>query len=142
MVSVISTCKPLRTVWSRLPMNPVQLLGRDCAERTLTEVMSMSVYCHAPPLTSFRRTLTTQKVVTSGDSRRILAPRLRYVFPSVCYPFRLFYQWSQIRRWVLFLLRWKRSILAGSTQSDSRGRSGSTRIDGATLRHIKDGRSN
>ena len=36
MLSIITICKPLRTVWSRLPMKPVQLLGRDYAERTLT----------------------------------------------------------------------------------------------------------
>ena len=71
MLSIITICKPLRTVWSRLPMKPVQLLGRDYAERTLTEVMSMSVYCHAHPLISMRDALRKQKVVMSRDLRRI-----------------------------------------------------------------------
>jgi error-prone DNA polymerase len=52
-------------------MKPVQLFDRDCAEKTLKEVMSMSVYCHAHPLTSLRAILRKQKVVMSGDLRRI-----------------------------------------------------------------------
>ncbi|MGC8604467.1 MAG: OB-fold nucleic acid binding domain-containing protein [Desulfomonilaceae bacterium] len=39
----------------------------DCAEKTLREVMSMSVYCHAHPLVSLRNLLRKQKVVTSRD---------------------------------------------------------------------------
>jgi hypothetical protein len=42
-------------------MKPVQLFDRDCAEKTLKEVMSMSVYCHAHPLTSLRAILRKQK---------------------------------------------------------------------------------
>ena len=54
-------------------MKHVQSFVRECAEQTLREVMSMSVYCHAHPLTSLRRTLTKQQVVTSGDLRRMLS---------------------------------------------------------------------
>ncbi|MGA8831914.1 MAG: OB-fold nucleic acid binding domain-containing protein [Desulfomonilaceae bacterium] len=54
-------------------MKQVQSFVRECAEQTLREVMSMSVYCHAHPLTSLRRTLTKQQVVTSGDLRRMLS---------------------------------------------------------------------
>jgi len=52
-------------------MKAVQLLGRDSAEKTLKEVMSMSVYCHAHPLTSLRDVLRKQKVVMSRDLRRL-----------------------------------------------------------------------
>ena len=52
-------------------MKPVQLFDRDSAERTLEEVISMSVYCHAHPLTSLRNVLRKQKVVMSRDLRRI-----------------------------------------------------------------------
>ncbi|MGO8878472.1 MAG: OB-fold nucleic acid binding domain-containing protein [Desulfomonilaceae bacterium] len=52
-------------------MKPVQLFDRDSAEKTLKEVMSMSVYCHAHPLTSLRNGLRKQNVVTSGDLRRM-----------------------------------------------------------------------
>ena len=52
-------------------MKPVQLFDRDCAEKTLKEVMSMSVYCHAHPLTSLRDVLRKQKEVMSRDLRRL-----------------------------------------------------------------------
>ncbi|MEI7450582.1 MAG: OB-fold nucleic acid binding domain-containing protein [Desulfomonile sp.] len=39
--------------------------------RTYNEAISMSVYCHAHPLTSLRNILRKQKVVTSTDLRRI-----------------------------------------------------------------------
>ncbi len=71
MVSIITTCKTPRTVGDVRPMKPVQLFDRDSAEKTLKEVMSMSVYCHAHPLTSLRNGLRKQNVVTSGDLRRM-----------------------------------------------------------------------
>jgi error-prone DNA polymerase len=52
-------------------MKPVQLFDRDSAERTLEEVISMSVYCHAHPLTSLRNFLRKQNVVMSRDLRRL-----------------------------------------------------------------------
>jgi error-prone DNA polymerase len=52
-------------------MKPVQSFYRDCAEKTLREAMSMSVYCHAHPLTSLRNIFRKQNVVTSSNLRRI-----------------------------------------------------------------------
>jgi error-prone DNA polymerase len=51
-------------------MKPLQSFDRDCAEKTLTEAMSMSIFCHAHPLTSLRNILRKQKVVRSSDLRR------------------------------------------------------------------------
>ena len=73
MVSIMTTCKTTRTVGDARPMKTVQSFVKDTAKQTLREVMSMSVYCHAHPLTSLRRTLTKQQVVTSGDLRRMLS---------------------------------------------------------------------
>ena len=39
--------------------------------RAYNEAISMSVYCHAHPLTSLRNGLRKQNVVTSGDLRRM-----------------------------------------------------------------------
>ncbi|MCX5873559.1 MAG: hypothetical protein NTY51_10070 [Deltaproteobacteria bacterium] len=52
-------------------MKHVQSFATDCAEKTYREAMSMTVYCHAHPLTSLRNILRKQKVVTSRDLRRI-----------------------------------------------------------------------
>jgi error-prone DNA polymerase len=52
-------------------MKPAQLTYTDCAEKTLREAMSMSVFCHAHPLTSLRNILRKQNVVTSSNLRRI-----------------------------------------------------------------------
>ena len=52
------------------PKKPVQSFDRDCAEKTLREAMSMSIFCHAHPLTSLRNILRKQKVVRSSDLRR------------------------------------------------------------------------
>jgi error-prone DNA polymerase len=52
-------------------MKPAQLTDRDCAEKTLREAMSMSVFCHAHPLTSLRNILRKQNVVTSNNLRRM-----------------------------------------------------------------------
>ena len=54
-----------------LPMKPAQSPDRDCAEKTLRETMSMSIFCHAHPLTSLRNILRKQKVVTSSNLRRM-----------------------------------------------------------------------
>ena len=54
------TCKPLRTVGDARPMKHVQSFVKDTAKQKLREVMSMSVYCHAHPLTPLRRTLTLE----------------------------------------------------------------------------------
>jgi DNA polymerase III alpha subunit len=69
----MTTCQPPRTVGDARPMKHVQSFVKDTAKQTLREVMSMSVYCHAHPLTSLRRTLTKQQVVTSGDLRTMLS---------------------------------------------------------------------
>lgn len=53
------------------PMKPVQSFDRDCAEKTLRELMSMSIFCHAHPLTSLRNILRKQKVVYSSHLRRM-----------------------------------------------------------------------
>ena len=53
------------------PKKPVQSFYRDCAEKTIREAMSMSVYCHAHPLTSLRNIFRKQNVVTSSNLRRI-----------------------------------------------------------------------
>ena len=53
------------------PMKPAQLPDRDCAEKTLREAMSMSIFCHAHPLTSLRNILRKQNVVTSSNLRRM-----------------------------------------------------------------------
>ena len=52
-------------------MKPAQLTDRDCAEKTLRETMSMSIFCHAHPLTSLRNILRKQNVVTSSNLRRM-----------------------------------------------------------------------
>ncbi|MFH0959993.1 MAG: OB-fold nucleic acid binding domain-containing protein [Pseudomonadota bacterium] len=46
-------------------MKPAQLPDRDCAEKTLREAMSMSIFCHAHPLASLRNIFRKQDVVTS-----------------------------------------------------------------------------
>jgi hypothetical protein len=63
-------------------MKTVQSFVKDTAKQTLREVMSMSVYCHAHPLTSLRRTLTKQQVVTSRDLRRMLSDVTVRHFPE------------------------------------------------------------
>jgi DNA polymerase III alpha subunit len=73
MVSIMTTCKTTRTDGDARPMKHVQSFVKDTAKQTLREVMSMSVYCNAHPLTSLRRTLTKQQVVTSIDLRRMLS---------------------------------------------------------------------
>jgi DNA polymerase III alpha subunit len=55
------------------PMKPVQSFDRDCAEKTLREAMTMSIFCHAHPLTSLRNILRKQNVVTSSNLRRTLS---------------------------------------------------------------------
>jgi error-prone DNA polymerase len=52
-------------------MKPVQSFYRDCAEKTLREAMSMSIFCHAHPLTSLRNILRKQNVVYSSHLRRM-----------------------------------------------------------------------
>ncbi len=52
-------------------MKHIQPFVKDTAKQTLRQVMSMSVYCHAHPLTSLRAILRKQKVVTSRDLRWI-----------------------------------------------------------------------
>jgi DNA polymerase III alpha subunit len=52
-------------------IKPAQLPDRDCAEKTLREAMSMSIYCHAHPLTSLRNILRKQKVVTTSNLCRM-----------------------------------------------------------------------
>ena len=52
------------------PEKPVQSFDKNCAEKTLREAMSMSIFCHAHPLTSLRNILRKQKVVRSSDLRR------------------------------------------------------------------------
>jgi DNA polymerase III alpha subunit len=52
-------------------MQHVQPFDSNYAEKTFKEVMSMSVYCHAHPLTSLRDVLRKQKAVMSRDLRRI-----------------------------------------------------------------------
>jgi hypothetical protein len=54
-----------------LPMKPAQLNDRDCAEKTLREATSMSIFCHAHPLTSLRNILRKQNVVTTSNLRRM-----------------------------------------------------------------------
>ncbi|MGC8660341.1 MAG: OB-fold nucleic acid binding domain-containing protein [Desulfomonilaceae bacterium] len=44
---------------------------RDCAEKTLREAISMSVFCQAHPLTSLRSVLRKQRVVTSRGLRQL-----------------------------------------------------------------------
>jgi hypothetical protein len=53
------------------PVKPVRSFDKDCAEKTLREAMSMSVYCHAHPLTSLRNILIKQQVVYSSHLRRM-----------------------------------------------------------------------
>jgi DNA polymerase III alpha subunit len=53
------------------PKKPVQSFDRDCAEKTLREAMSMSIFCHAHPLTSLRNILRKQNVVYSSHLRRM-----------------------------------------------------------------------
>ncbi len=52
-------------------MKRVQPFDSNYAEKTFKEVMSMSVNCHAHPLTSLRNVLRKQNVVMSRDLRRI-----------------------------------------------------------------------
>ena len=52
-------------------MKPVQSFDRDCAEKTLREAMTMSIFCHAHPLTSLRNILRKQNVVYSSHLRRM-----------------------------------------------------------------------
>jgi len=56
---------------NKSPMKPVQSFARDCAEKTLREAMSMSIFCHAHPLTSLRNILRKQNVVYSSHLRRM-----------------------------------------------------------------------
>jgi DNA polymerase III alpha subunit len=52
-------------------IKPVQSFYREYAEKTLREAMSMSVYCHAHPLTSLRNILRKQQVFTLSNLRRM-----------------------------------------------------------------------
>ncbi len=71
MFSIIQNMQTQNECRNASTMKPAQLPDRDCAEKTLREAMSMSIFCHAHPLTSLRNILRKQNVVTSSNLRRI-----------------------------------------------------------------------
>ena len=71
LFSIMQNMQTTKNNGNASPKKPVQSFYRDCAEKTIREAMSMSVYCHAHPLTSLRNIFRKQNVVTSSNLRRI-----------------------------------------------------------------------
>ncbi len=71
LFSIMQNMQTTKNNGNASPKKPVQSFYRDCAEKTIREAMSMSVYCHAHPLTSLRNIFRKQNVVTSSNLRRM-----------------------------------------------------------------------
>jgi len=69
--SIIQNMQTTNDYRNASPIKPVQSFERDCAEKTLREAMTMSIFCHAHPLTSLRNILRKQNVVYSSHLRRM-----------------------------------------------------------------------